>query len=81
MGRPVPGQRLGRHSLSKAPRAREHILTDSWNCHKYVLPGGVHAGEWEVSAVSGHARGRGRAWSVTRAKGRRVAGTREIVRF
>lgn len=37
MSRPVPGKCVGRYGLSKGPRAKENILTDSWNCHKYLL--------------------------------------------
>lgn len=42
--RPVPGKCMGRYSLSKGPSAQEHILTDSWNRHKYLLRSTV--GEW-----------------------------------
>lgn len=52
--RQVLGKCMGRHSLSKAPRAREHILTDSWNCHKYLLQCGVQVGEWGERTESGH---------------------------
>lgn len=45
---------MGRHRLSRAPRAREHILTDAWNCHKYWPECGVQVGEWGVRTVSGH---------------------------
>lgn len=47
MSRPVPGKCMGRYSLSKGPRARENILTDSWNCHKYLLQCGVQWGSGE----------------------------------
>lgn len=38
-------------SLSKALGAGEHILTDSGNCHKYLLQGGVRV--WECRQYQG----------------------------
>lgn len=64
MRRPVPGKLIGRHSLSKVPKGREHILAVSWNLHKYLLQWGVQWGSGDT-LVSGHKAGQGRVGSVS----------------
>lgn len=46
MRRPVPGKLIGRHSLSKGPKGREHILAVSWNLHQVFAAVGSTVGEW-----------------------------------
>lgn len=55
---PLPGKCRGRHSLSKGPRAREHIFTDSWSCRKCLLQWRVQVGEWgHLGQCQGTSRG------------------------
>ena len=64
MRTPVPGKRIGRHSLSKGPKAREHILAGSWNLHTYLLQWRVQWGSGDT-LVSGHRAGEGRVGNVS----------------